>query len=228
MRWVQDPNHAGDTGTDERAYQAFFDYDSFHRLGRQSAPKSTSTDRGTLLWSSVEFDAERQRGARRSTRTSVESPATPRTAPSRPRTFDAMDRPTAGHRTGHQRRPGRRTHPIRLRRRRPADQGHPPKGVADGRRADDFATVYGYDALDRVIRQPRTAWTPAPARPGVTHACYDLAGDLRSMTAPRAGLTTVTCPGNGPATAPFTTDVRLRRRAPADRRSGTRWATRPG
>jgi YD repeat-containing protein len=56
VRWIQDPNHENDSGIDERAYRLFFDYDSFGRLGRQTAPKSTSAERGTLLLSRVDID----------------------------------------------------------------------------------------------------------------------------------------------------------------------------
>ena len=48
-RWRRGPN--------PREYRTYFDYDSWHRMGRQSAPMSTRERRGTLIWSAAGFDA---------------------------------------------------------------------------------------------------------------------------------------------------------------------------
>ena len=72
--WIQDPNHASDTG-DPREFKAFFDYDSFGRLGQQSSPKSTRFERGQLLWSGVDYDAN-DNWCAASTRTSDRPAAT--------------------------------------------------------------------------------------------------------------------------------------------------------
>ena len=202
VRSIQDPNHANDSGTDQRAYKSFFDYDSFHRLGRQSAPKSTSAERGTLLWSGVEFDAN----------DNVVSSMDPHFGPvtGDPGTdavttaaYDATDRRTlvtgpdtsadsAGERTRIDYDAAGRISKITK-----------PKGVASGI-TDDYATVYGYDLLDRAVTRTRYGTSTSQVR--VTQMCYDLAGDLRSVTSPRAGTATITCPGNGPADAPYTVE----------------------
>src|SRR5204862_6984180 len=52
--WLQDPLHASDTGANTREYRRYFDYDSFHRLGATSEPKSTSQARGTLIWTATD------------------------------------------------------------------------------------------------------------------------------------------------------------------------------
>lgn len=74
-----------------------------------------------------------------------------------------------------------------------------PKGVLSAA-ADDHATAYVYDDLDRVVRQSVFGTGPTEAR--TTHFCYDLAGDLRSVTAPRATRDTVSCPAA--SDVPFT------------------------
>ena len=205
LRTVQDPNHAGVSGGDERAYKTVFDYDSFHRLGRQSAPKSTSTARGTLIWSGADFDANDNvtRRVEPHFGSAIDDLAK---APVSTAVYDVMDRPTltansdttvdpAGERTAYSYDAAGRL-----------DKQTKPKGVLSAT-ADDFAIVFAYDALDRVIRQTEYGASTSDKR--VTHRCYDLAaGDLRSVTAPRAGLDQVTCPATGPLTGVgFTTQI---------------------
>ena len=202
VRWIQDPNHAAATGSDERAYKMFFDYDSFHRMGRQSAPKSTSTDRGNLLWSGATFDANDNVVRAMGPHFGPIS-GDPENGPVVSTTFDTMDRSVlvtnpdtsvdpAGERTSSTYDAAGR--PIKLTR---------PKGVMSST-VDDHTLVYTYDALDRLLRTTQYGASTAPADTRNTHACYDVAGDIRSVTSPRAGLASVTCPGNGPATAAFT------------------------
>ncbi|WP_433649102.1 DNRLRE domain-containing protein [Micromonospora zamorensis] len=201
--WVQDPNHAGSTGTDVRTYRSWFDYDSFGRLGRQSAPKSTTTDRGNLLWSGAAFDANDN--VVRSVAAHL-GPATadPGSGPTTTTSYDAMDRPRlitgpdtsadpAGERTRIDYDAGGRTAKVTR-----------PRGM-QSTTVDDFATVFGYDVLDRVVRQTQYGISTSDAR--VTQLCYDLAGDLRSVTSPRAGSASITCPGNGPAAAAYTVET---------------------
>ena len=63
LRWVQDPRHAkesGGTTEQQREYRTVFEYDSFHRLGRQSTPKNDVPGQfggETLIWTKVEYDA---------------------------------------------------------------------------------------------------------------------------------------------------------------------------
>ena len=80
-----------------------------------------------------------------------------------------------------------------------------PRGMQTSAVTGDFTTLYEYDALDRIRHETAYGLDTTAAQTRHTHACYDLAGDLRSVTSPRANLASVTCPGDGPATAAFTT-----------------------
>ena len=204
VRWVQDPNHAADTGADERAYKTFFDYDSFHRLGRQSAPKSTRFERGSLLWSGATHDANDNLVRTMGPHFGPDA-GDPENGPVTTTTFDPMDRvllvtgpdtsaDPAGERISYTYdAAGRVTKLTR------------PKGIQTPSTVDDFTTAFTYDALDRILRTSTYGLSTAAPETRHTHACYDVAGDLRSVTSARAGLASVTCPGDGPATAPFTT-----------------------
>jgi RHS repeat-associated protein len=189
--WIQDPNHAADTG-DPREFKAFFDYDSFGRLGRQSAPKSTRFERGQLLWSGADFDPN-DNVVRRLNPHFGSASGDPGNAPASTATYDPMDHPSEVANPENERtdlvydEAGRLSKQIA------------PKGVVSAT-VDDFTTKLEYDALNRVIRQTQYGTDASAAQTRVTHMCYDTAGDLRSITAPRAGLPTVTCPGTGPLT----------------------------
>ncbi|GAA1595368.1 hypothetical protein GCM10009789_56730 [Kribbella sancticallisti] len=202
LRWVQDPNHQSATGTDDRAYRTYFDYDAFHRMGRQSAPKSTTLDRGRLIWSSATFDPNdnitRQVEPHFGGFTDDDENAESRTG-----SYDAMDRLLT------QANPDKSVDPLGERSEyRYDDAGRlieqtKPKGVLTAEATDplDHSTQYAYDVLDRVIKQTETGKTADAPR--ATWLCYDLAGDLRSVTSPRANLTSLTCPAA--ATQAFTT-----------------------
>ncbi len=194
--WIQDPNHAGDSGSDARAYRAYFDYDSFGRLGRQSSPKSTRFERGQLIWSGSDFDANDNvvRQLEPHFGMGVDDPEG---APASTATYDSMDHATevANPDTSVDSK-GERTDLVydaagRLSKR------ISPKGVLSAT-VDDDASLVEYDALDRVIRE--TDYGAGSSDKRVTHYCYDTAGDLRSVTAPRAAVATVACPGTGPLT----------------------------
>jgi len=203
--WVQDPNHAAYTGTgvDERKYKSFSDYDSFGRLGRQSAPRSTANLPGQLLWSSVDFDAN-DNAVRSMAVHDGTINSDPDNGPVTTAVFDAMDRPTlitgpdtsadpVGERTGISYDAAGRTLTVIK-----------PRGMQNGGPVDDFFTQYGYDALDRVTTQTDYGTDKTAGQTHLTQLCYDKAGDLRSTTSPRAGLTPITCPGDGPYTGSFT------------------------
>ena len=161
LRWLQEPNHAHRTGGDPRHYRSYLDYDSFHRLGRESAPKSAEHNPGERLWTSVAFDTSMDRLTR-----SEEAPRDPASADPDQRAWRVSELAYDG--AGRLRR-------VTL-----------PKGVATGGNPDDFVTQYEYDPLDRVVTEVRFDGQGGARR---AHACYDAAGDLRWLTAPKAGLT---------------------------------------
>ena len=199
--WVQDPNHSheadptGDGDAADRTAAAYNDYDAFHRLGRQSAPKSSEADRGNLIWSSAEFDANDNVSRRIDPHYGLAG-GDPENGPVSANTFDQMDQPTEtsnqeSEKTGYTwDQAGRVTQVTK------------PKGTATTGVADDFSSIYAYDVLDRVTTQSDFGTSGAQVRR--THMCYDVPGDLRSVTSPKAGLPAPSCPGNGPSTAGFT------------------------
>jgi RHS repeat-associated protein len=202
LRWVQDPNHSaeadptGDGDAADRVAAAYLDYDSFHRLGRQSAPKSSDVDRGKLIWSSAAMDANDnvQRGVDAHYGT---ADGDAENGPATSTTFDSMDQPTEQANQESEKLGYRWDKAGRM------VQVTKPKGTASTGVADDFSSIYAYDVLDRATTQSDFGTSSAQVRR--THMCYDVPGDLRSVTSPRAGLPSPSCPGNGPSTADFTT-----------------------
>ncbi|HEX2049435.1 MAG TPA: Ig-like domain-containing protein [Actinomycetota bacterium] len=195
LRWMQDARHAGDSGTDERSYRVFLEYDSFHRLGRQSAPKSTRFERGSLLWSSAEYDPNDNVVARTDPEFGYNPPTS---APTSRFDFDAMDRQTrATNQDGEKTEyaydaAGRLTRVTR------------PRGAATTGVPNDFAVIYDYDVLDRVVKQTRheVGDGGGVVESRFTHFCYDAAGDMVSVTTPRAAIAgAAPCPATG---VPFT------------------------
>lgn len=182
LRFIQDPLHASYTGGDSRTYRTYFDYDSFHRMGRQSTPKSTA-EAAPLIWTAVaydpndnplsqfapEFGGQFVRGAETKL------------------TYDAMDRVLSSSNPQNEKTEYLYDAAGRLTR------VTSPKGVATTGTNQDFALVYDYDPLDRVIRETRYDTGQVPAKALITHFCYDLAGDLRTVTAPKADVASVTC-----------------------------------
>lgn len=189
LHYLQDPNHQSGTGDDVRAYRGYLDYDAFGRLGRQSAPKSTATERGRLIWSGVDFDPNDNVVRRLDPH--YGGAVDPETGPSATASYDQMDRPLVvsdsdrsvdplGERTGYLYDQAGRLQKVTS-----------PKGVLSAT-TDDYTTRLEYDGLDRVIRQTQYGTDVTDKR--ITHLCYDLAGDLRSVTTPRAALDTLSCP----------------------------------
>ena len=214
LLWTQDPAHVAATGSNPREYRSYFDYDSFHRLGRQSAPKSTDVARGVLLWTSADFDANDNLVSEWAPAYGTAFTRGPVTS----MTYDAMDRRTlitapdtsadnAGERTKMEYdAAGRLTKLTR------------PKGVQTATPTDDHATQYTYDPLDRVVRTARHEYAGTALRSTqYAHQCYDLAGDLVWRVAPKANLATVDCAGTKPAhTTTFTYDAAHRRLSDAN------------
>lgn len=183
--WSQDPAHAGyDPATDPnpRTYRTYTDYDEFGRLRRTSTPKSTSRD-APLIWTAVDYDVN-------------DNPVTVHAAayghqyvagPKSTATYDPMDRLLASANpdaeiTQHTYDAAGRVAATTL-----------PKGVASTADSQDHAVFYTYDTLDRLATQTRYDTAPDPDTRLRTHYCYDTAGDLVSVTAPRAAVATVNC-----------------------------------
>ncbi|HEX8081372.1 MAG TPA: DNRLRE domain-containing protein [Jatrophihabitans sp.] len=204
LLWTQDAKHAAFTGGVPRDYRTYFDYDSFHRMGRQSAPKSTATERGLLIWSGADFDAndntvldiDQHYGQQYS----------PGIAFQVKHAFDVMDRETlatamdtsadaAGERTTTTYdAAGRKTRQIR------------PLGVQSTTIANDHTVDFSYDLLDRTVRVAAYEVDTAGVQKSVkyTHTCFDLAGDAVRTIAPRANRATISCTDD---TVPFVTKM---------------------
>ncbi len=199
--WTQDPLHASASGTDTRSYRTYQDYDSFNRLGRTSKPKSTTLDRGELVWTDTSYDPDDnvtsvqdahfgQQDAGNGAKTTYG--------------YDAMDRKTltttpdtqadpAGQRTMMSYdAAGRLTTLIR------------PRGELSGI-ANDDTVGYAYDAANQLTARTEytvdSGGTVTDTR--VTYYCYDDVGNQVTTTAPNAQLPAPpTCPAT---TAPNTT-----------------------
>ena len=214
LTWVQDAEHQG-MGATSAARTEFF-YDAFHRMRRQSTPKSTKHNLG-LLWMGSDHDlndnvvtqAQPHAGASYS----------PAPGDLTTMSYDVLDRLTDT------------TGPDKSTDASGADQAETtkmtydlagrtttmtePLGVLTAGVPNDFQTSYFYDQLDRVIRDERGLNLPAEQQQR-THYCYDVAGDLVRVTAPKAGLATVDCAGASPNyTSVFTYD-RAHRTTSAD------------
>jgi RHS repeat-associated protein len=193
LRWVQDPNHAGDSGAagTEREFRTYFDYDSFHRMGRQSAPKWTAGDRGQLIWSGGRFDPNDNLVEMIGPHKGADYTGT---GAKTTHDYDPVDRKTLE--TG----PDRTVDPAGERTRWDYDDANrviritQPKGMMTPSVDRDFATDYEYDALDRVLRQIRYEYDGATLKSTQRiHRCYDGAGDLKWIVSARAGVDAVDC-----------------------------------
>jgi RHS repeat-associated protein len=194
---LQDANHASSTGGNPATYEDRFYYDSFGRLGRQSSPKSTRFEPGTLIWTDATYDANdnvtSQLSPHYGTSDGGDGPLTTVQ-------YDAMDRPTLV--TG----PDKSVDPAGERVRYAYDpagrltDATPPNGARSGV-ANAFATHTDYDLLDRPLALTQYPADGSSSGARITHYCYDLAGDLRSTTAPNGASTFTGCPA---ATTPYT------------------------
>jgi RHS repeat-associated protein len=222
LRWVQDPLHASYTGGDPATYRTYFEYDSFHRLGAQSTPKSTTNTPGVLVRTLVLYDENDNITRSHAPHYGALGSGARTTA-----TYDAMDRrleivspdtssDPLGERTAFQYdgagRLARLTQPL---------------GVQSTATDQDFATFFSYDALDRVIREAayEVAGTTV-TQTRTTHFCFGAAGDLVSVTAPLARLDVVDCASTAtPFTTRFTYDAAHRRTGTTDALGRTASAT---
>jgi RHS repeat-associated protein len=189
LKTIQDPRHAGISGGSASDYQLQFFYDAFHRMGKQTAPKRYVGEPGVLVVSAADFDANDNLVSQ--TQPYYSSGGTLFTTTY---AYDAMDRLT------------RETNPDTsvLFGGEMTDRAYDadgrlvkvtePKGVPTAA-PNDFAKTFAYDELDRVIRESRyeTDTSGNVTKTLTSHYCYDPAGDLRSETRPKAGLTQVDC-----------------------------------
>lgn len=199
LRWVQDPNHAeynhapptcsgADVAT--REYRTCFDYDTWHRMGRQSAPLSTKNRRGELIWSFVDFDDNDNvylqiapHYGRQYSGTGAKTIVD----------YDHMDR--TWYITG----PDKEADPAGERWHFEYDGAGRLRQVTNPRgffteTIDDGTTVYEYDELDRVRQQIEREHENGVLKNSVrSHYCYDVAGDLRATVPPKANVDTVDC-----------------------------------
>jgi RHS repeat-associated protein len=203
--FVQDENHASFTGGTPANYQTQFLYDSYGRLGRQTTPKSTSLSLGTLVESDTGYDPNDNvlsmvaphcvpRGActNETVSSGVGAGDTSRS------TYDVMDRKLTAtdpstNKTKYAYDVAGRLTQVTL-----------PMGVQNGTPSNTRTVNYSYDALDRTTIQTQNHVNPDGSVSALnTLACYDLAGDIVSVTRPKAGLSSLTCPGT--TSTPFTT-----------------------
>lgn len=198
LLWKQDALHAADTGSNPREYRTYFDYDSFGRVGASSKPKSTTYARGVLIWTATTFDPN----------SNVTSEAAAAYAPGggakTTYEYDAMDRRTAV--VGPDRSAGQERTEFAYDAAGRLTRITLPLGVASTAIANDYVTETSYDAADQATKETQYPKEGNAAEARVTNFCYDLAGDLRSTTAPRgvradAPTPFTSCP---PATAPST------------------------
>jgi RHS repeat-associated protein len=189
--WVQDANHASSTGGDPHTYRSYTYYDSFGRVGRVSEPKSTAKEPGTLIWTDTSFDANdnvvAQQASHYGTADGMNGSVTTST-------YDVLDQQTStttplGEKTTFTYDAAGRTTNVQT-----------PNGVRSGI-ANADSTGFTYDALDRTLTQTDYGSDGLASGARVTHSCYDLAGDLRTVTAPRGNATFTSCPA---ATTPYT------------------------
>jgi RHS repeat-associated protein len=181
LRSIQDPRHPGDPmWINDRWFKTVFDYDAYQRLVRRSEPKSTDFEFGRVMYSNVRYDLNDNVVA-------FHQPDYGDKGDETTLTYDAMDR-----RTQAQNPQGERTafaydtagRPTQVTRPKGLLNPPPPPPPIDPTK--DYSTEYRYDRLDRVVTKIQYEADGAANRR--THYCYNNVGDLRWVTAPRAGL----------------------------------------
>lgn len=183
LRFLQDAEHANTTGLETVGDKTVFFYDPFHRLTRQSTPKATGAS-PELISSSAVYDPNDNVVAQFAPDYGSFTSGAKTEAD-----FDPMDRQTALLTPHDPTNPDpakaapRRTEYVydaagRL------SRVTLPLGLAS-QTANDYVTELAYDELDRPVKQTRYPASGLLADARVSQHCYDLAGDLRSVTAPR-------------------------------------------
>jgi RHS repeat-associated protein len=199
LAWQQDPNHGSYTGATSANYQTQYGYDSFGRLDGSSEPKSTQYRAGLLIWNDSGYD----------TNDNVIRMLNPHygigdsgSAPQTTTTYDEMDRPTmvTGPRAAADGGPVQTQTDYDaagrvIRTTKPNGVKTSPSGSAWTK---DFATETAYDKLDRAASTSGYAvdanGNVDPSQTRATNDCYDLAGDLRTITGPKGAATFSGCP----------------------------------
>ena len=214
--WSQDPLHATDNGSDTRSYRTYHDYDSFNRPGRQSQPKSTTLDRGQLIWTDTSYDANDNTTAAQDAHYGQQDDGN---GPTTTYSYDAMDRSTLTTAPDTQADPaGQRTKMVYDPAGRLISQTL-PTGVKSGI-TNDHTTAYSYDAANQLTSQ--TAYTVngsgTTTDTRTTYNCFDNVANLVTVTAPNARLTSPpACPATTVAnTTSYTYDSAHQRKSVTD------------
>jgi RHS repeat-associated protein len=190
--WVQTPSHNNASGADVRSYRTYFDYDSFHRLGRRSQPKSTTAVRGLLVWTTVGYDANDNVIAARNPVYGRDDPSGDPQTPKTTLAYDLMDRRTL------ETSPDTSADPLGARTRYDYDaagnltQVTGPISMKVGGTSPNPTLVNTYDAVNRVVARTINAIDSSNGaikghRTSVV--CYDNSGNLAVAYQPLAGLT---------------------------------------
>ncbi len=201
----RDPVYAnGSAPSDQDSSKRY--YDAYGRERRASSPKSSSLTPGLLVWASQSYDLNDNVTASQAPhygRGDGANGATTTTA------FDPLDRPTLdtgpraaadGGPTGSKTEYDAGGRIIRVT--QPKGVNTTPSGSAY---LNDFVVETSYDLLDRPLAATDYAVDGSgnvdTAKSRTTKSCYDLAGDLRSTTAPKGSAGLGSCPN--PAATPY-------------------------
>jgi RHS repeat-associated protein len=190
--WVQDANHGSLTGGDPTTYRTENYYDPFGRLTRSSQPKSTTYAPGLLIWTETGYDANDSPTTAISPHYELDD-TDGSSAITATTTYDAMDRATLvdGLKHGTASEQTRTTYDAAGR----VTKVEQPKGVATPSPADDYATLTTYTKDDQVATTTKSDSADSSNNQSeITTNCYDKAGDLRWVIAPKGYSSTFTCP----------------------------------
>ena len=207
LLWQQDPNHANFSGGDPHQYRSYSYYDAYGRPSRTSTPKTSTAWPGLLIWGDTGYDVNNNVVSVANAHYGL---GDSNTAPTQQTSYDAMDRPTLIT------SPRLDGDGMAVRSLTEYDAGGriirvtKPNGVKTSTIARDFATETTYDTLDRPYQTTQVAVDTSgnydATNSRITSYCYDLAGDVRSITAPKGYSSFTNCPTPAdPASYTYTT-----------------------